>query len=105
MSRSSIHLLLENSSNVDTEIASNLQSHRDFSHELHEGPDFVLIIVHAEVVDLVEVVHHMRVCDHFLFVETQLDTSPIRIGLELVFVNLCSTISENLLFLSFQKES
>ena len=32
-----------------------------------------------------------------------LDTSPIRIGLELVFVNLCSTISENLPFLSFKE--
>ena len=32
-----------------------------------------------------------------------LDTSPIRIGLELVFVNLCSQVSENLLFLSFKK--
>ena len=32
-----------------------------------------------------------------------LDTSSIIIGLELVFLNLCSTISENLLFLSFQK--
>ena len=32
-----------------------------------------------------------------------LDTSSIIIGLELVFLNLCSTISENLLFWSFQK--
>ena len=32
-----------------------------------------------------------------------LDTSSIIIGLELVFVNLCSTISENLLFLSFKE--
>ena len=30
-------------------------------------------------------------------------TSSIIIGLELVFLNLCSTISENLIFLSFQK--
>ena len=32
-----------------------------------------------------------------------LDISFVIIGLELVFLNLCSTISENLLFLSFQK--
>ena len=31
------------------------------------------------------------------------DTSSVIIGLELVFLNLCSAISENLLFLSFQK--
>ena len=32
-----------------------------------------------------------------------LDTSSVIIGLELVFLNLCSTNSQNLLFLSFQK--
>ena len=32
-----------------------------------------------------------------------LDTSSVIIGLELVFLNLCSIISESLLFLSFQK--
>ena len=32
-----------------------------------------------------------------------LDTSSIIIGLELVFLNLCLTVSENLLFLSFKK--
>ena len=32
-----------------------------------------------------------------------LDTSSVIIGLELVCVNLCSTISENLLFLPFKK--
>ena len=32
-----------------------------------------------------------------------LDSSSIIIGLELVFLNLCSTISENLLFLLFQE--
>ena len=32
-----------------------------------------------------------------------LDLSYVIIGLELVFLNLCSVISENLLFLSFQK--
>ena len=32
-----------------------------------------------------------------------LDTSSVIIGLELVFLNLCSAISEYLFFLSFQK--
>ena len=32
-----------------------------------------------------------------------LDVSSVIIGLEFVFSSLCSTISENLLFLSFQK--
>ena len=32
-----------------------------------------------------------------------LDSSSVKIGLELVFLNLCSRISENLLFLSFQE--
>ena len=32
-----------------------------------------------------------------------LDTSSVIIAMELVSLNLCSTISENLLFLSFQK--
>ena len=70
MSRSSINLLLENSSKWTLEIASILPPQCDFSYELHEDPDFVLVIVHEEVVDLVEVVHHMQECDQFLFVET-----------------------------------
>ena len=32
-----------------------------------------------------------------------LDTSSVVIGLELVFLNLCCRISENLLFLSFKE--
>ena len=32
-----------------------------------------------------------------------LDISSVMIGLELVFVNLCSKISENLLFVSFKE--
>ena len=52
------------------EIASVLSSHKDFSCELHEDPDFVLVIVHEEVVDLVKVVQHMQECDQFLFAET-----------------------------------
>ena len=32
-----------------------------------------------------------------------LDTSSVKIGLEFVFSNLCLTVSENLLSLSFQK--
>ena len=38
--------------------------------------------------------------DHFIQL---LDPSSVTIGLELVFLNLCSFISENLLLLSFQK--
>ena len=34
-----------------------------------------------------------------------LDTSSIMFVLELVFLNLCSTVSENLLLLSFQKNA
>ena len=45
---------------------------KTFSYELYEDPDFVLIIVHEEVVDLVEVVHHMQECE--LFAETRLGT-------------------------------
>ena len=52
------------------EIASILPSHEDFSNEIHEDPDFVLIIVHEEVVDLVEVVHLLQEHDQFLFAET-----------------------------------
>ena len=33
-----------------------------------------------------------------------LDISSVTIGLEVVFLNLCSIVSENLLFLSFQKK-
>ena len=62
MARSSIKFLLE--------IASILPSHVDFSYELHEDPDFVLIIVHEEVVDLVKVVHLLQEHDQFLFAET-----------------------------------
>ena len=47
------------------EIASILPSHQ------HEDPDFVLTIVHEEVVDLVEVVHHLQEYDQFLFAKTQ----------------------------------
>ena len=53
------------------EIASILPSHQDFSFELHEDPDFVLIIVHEEAVDLVKVVRHVQECDQFLFAETR----------------------------------
>ena len=85
------------------EIASILPSHKDLKYELHEDPGFVLVIVHEEVVDLVEVVHHQQECDRFLFAEIQkstqfLDTSPIRIGLKFVFLNLGSNVREDLLF-------
>ena len=37
----------------------------------HEDPDFVLITVHEEVVDLGEVVHLQQEHDQFLFAETR----------------------------------
>ena len=52
-------------------IASILPSHQDFSHELHEVLDFVPIIVHEEVVDLVKVVRLLDEHDKFLIVETR----------------------------------
>ena len=85
------------------EIASILPSHEDFSYELHEVLDFVLMIVHEEVVDLVKSFvslmstinfSSLRLGDSSQF----LNTCPIRIGLKLVFLNLGSKISENLLF-------
>ena len=45
------------------EMFAVLPSHWDFSREVHEDPDFVPMIVHEEVVDLVEVVYHMRESD------------------------------------------
>ena len=55
------------------EIASILTSDQDFSNELHEDPDFVLIVVHEEVVYFVEVVHPLQECecDQFLFAEAR----------------------------------
>ena len=75
---------------------------RTHAYELHEDPDFVPIIVHEEVVDLVEVVHHGISVVNFPSLRTDnstqfLDTSPVIIGL------VCSTVSENLLFLSFKE--
>ena len=52
------------------EIASILPSHWDFSHELHEDPDFVPKIVHEEVADLVEAVRLLDEHDQFLLFET-----------------------------------
>ena len=43
----------------------------DFSHELHEVLDFVPIIVHEEVVDLVDVVRLLVERDKFLIVGTR----------------------------------
>ena len=45
---------------VTLELSSMVTSHEDFWYELHEDPDFVLIVVLDEVVDLVEVVHHLQ---------------------------------------------
>ena len=53
------------------EIASILPSHFDFSCELHEDTDFVLIVFHEEEVDLVEVVHLLQEHVQFLFAETR----------------------------------
>ena len=41
------------------------------SHELHEDPYFVPIIVHEEIVDFVEVVRLLDEHDKFLLFETQ----------------------------------
>ena len=69
VSRSSTNFLLAIVSNL--EIASSLPSHWDFSHELHKVLDFVPIIVHEEVVDLVEVVRLLDEHDKFLLFETR----------------------------------
>ena len=55
---------------LSLEIASILPSHWDFSHELHEDPDVVPIIVHEDVVDLVEVVRLLE-RDEFLLSATR----------------------------------
>ena len=94
---------------LSLEIASILPFHCGFSHEFHEDPNFVSITVHEEVVDLVEVVHLYGEHDKVLlflrldrFIQL-LNTSSVIIGLEFVFLNLCLTVSENLLSLSIQK--
>ena len=79
------------------EIASILPSHWGFSHEVHEVPDFVPIIVPEQVVDLVEVVRLLGEHDKFLLlrldhVSQLLNTSSVIIGLEFVFSNLCLTV-------------
>ena len=53
------------------ELSSILPSHKDFSYELHEDPDFVLKVVHEEEVDPVEVVHFLQEYDQSLFAETR----------------------------------
>ena len=71
VSRSSINFLLEIHRLWTLEMASILPSHWDFSHELHEDPDFVPIIVHEEVVDLVDEVRLLDEHDKFHLVETR----------------------------------
>ena len=73
-------------------------------HELHEDPNFVPIIVHEEVVDLVEVVRLLDEHDKYLLFETRSFHSTFeyffchhRPGIR--EKNLCLTISENLLSL------
>ena len=61
MSRYSINFSSKIHRILTVGIASILPSHRD--------PDFVLINVHEEVVDVVEVVHHLQEHDQFLFAE------------------------------------
>ena len=68
------------------------------------------VIVQKEVVDLVDVVRLFDESDKFLFLRLDrliqlLNTSSVIMGLEFVFSNLCLTVSENLLFLSFQKNT
>ena len=52
-------------------IASILPSHRDFSHELHEDPNFASITVNEEVHDLIDVVRPLDEHDKFLLFETR----------------------------------
>ena len=61
-----------------------------------------------DVVDLVKIVRLLE--EHDKFSPLRLDhfiqflhTSSVLIGLEFVFSNICLTVSENLLSLSFQK--
>ena len=90
------------------EIASILPSHWDFSYELHEDPDFVRIILLKKLLISSKLFIRCKGVIHFSSLRLHnsiqfLNTSPIRIGLGLVFVNLCSEICENLLFLSSKK--
>ena len=90
------------------EIASILPSHWDFSYELHEDPDFVRIILLKKLLISSKLFITCKGVIHFSPLRLDnsiqfLNTSPIRIGLGLVFVNLCSKIFENLLSLSFKK--
>ena len=48
-----INLLLGSSSTFDLELVTILLFHQDLRNELHEDPDFVLIVVLEQVVDLV----------------------------------------------------
>ena len=56
---------------LSLEIASILPSHWDVSHELHVDSDFVPIIVHEEVVDLVKIVRLLEEHDKFLLFATR----------------------------------
>ena len=90
------------------EIASILTSHQDSSYDLHEDPDFVVIVVHEEVVVSSKLFMSCKSMINFSSLRLDnsiqfLDTSPIRIGLTFVSLNLGSKISENLLFLSFKE--
>ena len=56
MSRSSINFRIQSVSNVDPSNRFNSSISLRFSYELDEDPDFIPIIVHEDVVDLIEVV-------------------------------------------------
>ena len=82
---------------LSLEIVSILPSHRDFFHNLHEDPDFELF-TSMLFVSLMSTINFSSLrLDHFIRL---LNTSSVIIGLELVFLNLCLTICENLLSLS-----
>ena len=81
---------------------------KTFDVSFTKDPDFVLIVVLEEVVDLVGIVHHLNSMINFSSLRLNnsiqfLDTSSIRIGLKFLFLDLGSDFSENLLFLSFKE--
>ena len=56
---------------MDSVLIFDQSSSRRLIDSQPEDPDFVLIIFHAEVVDLVGVVHLLQEYDQFLFAETR----------------------------------
>ena len=108
VSWSSTNFLIATVSNVDLEISSILPLYWDFPHEFHEGPSFTSITAHEEVDDLVDVDLLLDEHGRFLLFVTRSFHSTFEYfsvvpGLEFVFLNLCLTVSENLLSLSLQE--